>query len=148
MSWDVAEYERRVFDRRSLFVIGTILFLIVIYAILTSQELMAITFMLIAIVGYLYQTREPTIIHAAITRLGVMYNRSLYTFDDLQSFWIDYNPEQKIAELSLQTTSDIFPYVKIPLGDADPTEIHKLLNPRIPEIEHPKRLIDILERTF
>ena len=58
-------------DKKWYLIIFGILFLIVGYAIYTNGIIMAITFILIGVVGYIYINKEPQILNFMITDQGV-----------------------------------------------------------------------------
>jgi hypothetical protein len=80
-----------------------------------------------------------------ITRDGVVAGREIYDFDNLKSFWVFYE-EDDLRVISLHTKSYLAPYIHIPVGDQDPSEIRHILLDYIPEEEHKPGAVDTLDR--
>lgn len=85
--------------------------------------------------------RTKTQIRLAIE--GVAVDDTWYHYQQIHSFWITYIPGA-VKELSLETAHWYLPYVKVPLGDQDPSHVRSFLVEYIPEREHHHSLIDAL----
>ncbi len=143
--WEAPEYEVYQRDRRWYLVAVLILAAIIIYALVSNSPIMAITFILIGIVGYIYVQKEPRILEFAITHEGIMAGNELYDFDNITSFWIFYDPPfRKI--ISLHMKGKLVPYIHIPLHRENPVEIRHTLIDFIPEIKQESSIVDAVER--
>jgi uncharacterized membrane protein len=145
LHWRAPEFETFERDRKWYLYISAILIAIVAYAIFTNGLIMAITFILIGVVGYIYIEKEPRVLDFMITRDGVVAGREIYDFDNLKSFWVFYE-EDDLRVISLHTKSYLAPYIHIPVGDQDPSEIRHILLDYIPEEEHKPGAVDTLDR--
>lgn len=143
--WQGLEFEVYEKSARWYFVGTAFIFLLVAYALYSNSPIMAITFILIGIVGYIYSQKDPRTITFAITSKGVLADKELYFYDNINSFWIFYEHNHSKV-ISLHTKASMLPYVHIPIGDEDPVEIREALVKRIPEIKQDPGLIDALER--
>ena len=143
--WQAPEYESYERDKKWYTVMALGLLAIIVYAFFTSSPLMAITFILIGIVEYIYVSREPQMLDFMITKNGVVAGKEIYEFEQIESFWIFYEQES-IKSLSLRIKSNLMPFLQIPLHNEDPEEIHKILTQYIPEIKQDYRLRDSLSR--
>ena len=121
---------------------GLILLGIIIYAIITNSILMAITFILIGMLGYIYAEREPRQIRMEINAEGVAADRIMYEYDDLKSFWIFYEVEYGFKVLSLHSKKTFLPHIHIPVGDANPILIREVLLNYLPEIRQEMTFVD------
>lgn len=143
--WSAPEYAPYSVGRN--FYIFSTLFLgaIVAYALFSNSPIMAITFILVGVVGYLFLQKEPKIITFKITHEGVIAGNEIYDFDNLKSFWIYYNPpHEKI--LSLRSKNNFTPHVHIPIEDEDPVYIRQILIGFIPEEKQQHNIVDSIER--
>lgn len=145
MHWQAPEFEILERDRKWYLYITLTLTAIISYAIYINGPIMAITFILIGVVGYIYISKEPKILDFTITEDGVVAGREIYEFDNLESFWIFYEPKN-IKVISLRTKSHMIPYVHIPIHDEDPVQIRKVLLEHIPEEKQEPGLVETLER--
>lgn len=145
--WRAPEYETYERDKKWYIYITLFLAAVIGYAIYTNGIIMAITFILIGVVGYIHINKEPQILDFIITPEGILAGRELYEFDNLLSFWIFYEPDGKKAA-SLHTKSRLVPYVHIPIHEEDPVEIREILIEYIPEVKQEEGLIEIAERVL
>jgi len=143
--WRAPEHEATEKDRRWYLWIGLILSGIVIYAVLTDSLVMAITFILIGMVGYIIVNKTPRIVNFYITDDGVIADKEIYEFENIKSFWIFYEPEGPMV-VSLYLKSKIMPFAHIPLGDEDPTVIREILMGYIEEVKQKPSAVDNFER--
>lgn len=117
----------------------------VTYALFANSPIMAITFILIGVVGYLFLNKDPKIVTFRITHNGIIAGNEIYEFDNLKSFWIYYDPpHEKI--LSLRSKSTFTPFIHIPIEDEDPVHIRKILIDFIPEMKQQHNIVDSIER--
>jgi hypothetical protein len=145
LHWRAPEFEVLERDHKWYITISAILFLIVGYAILVNAIVMAITFILIGVVGYIYIHKEPRVLNFMIVEKGLVAGRDMYEFENLQSFWIFYEPD-KTGLISLHTKSYLSPFVHIPIHDQDPARIREILVKYIPEEKKEPGVYEILSR--
>ena len=143
--WRAVEHEIQEKDQRWYLTAGLILAAIVIYAIFTDGLVMAITFILIGVVGYIIMNKKPREINFYITDDGVIADKEIYEFEEIRSFWIFYEV-QGLKAISLHIKSKFLPYVHIPLGNEDPTKIREILLNYIEEIKQKPNAVDTFER--
>ncbi|MDI6777607.1 MAG: hypothetical protein QMD77_00275 [Patescibacteria group bacterium] len=145
-SWEAPEYEHFEKHPKWYWIMGGILLAIVVYALVTNSILMAIMFILIGMLGYVYAEREPRIIKMQITPDGIQVDNYFYAYNDLKSFWIFYEAEEGIRVLSLHSRKTFLPYIHIPIGNANPILIRETLVQYLPEIKQELTILDRLER--
>ncbi|MFZ1654955.1 MAG: hypothetical protein WAT84_03955 [Candidatus Moraniibacteriota bacterium] len=145
LSWRAPEHIHVRPNPRGLMVSTVLLALIIAYAIFTNSPIMAITFFLIGIVGYLFLTRDPREFEFAVTSKGILGGKTLYAFEDIHSFWI-YDEPPLEGVLSLHSNGIISPYIHIPIGDVPPEELRDLLLDYVLEEKHIPTVIDTLEK--
>ncbi len=143
--WSGTEHER--YDVRPLtyLIAALVLSIIVVYALISDNPIMAITFILIGVAGYLYLNQEPRVVDFYVTSEGVIIDKELYEFDQIKSFWIFYEPpHSKILSLRMKKT--LLPYIRIPVHDQDPVKIRQILLQFLPEKKQEYSLSDTLEK--
>lgn len=143
VSWDAPEfiyYEKTSDWYWALGIITLALFVIAVF----GRNFLFGTFILLgAFTIILYASKRPRIIHIVATGAGVTIDDRLFPFEHLKSFWIFYRVGG-IKELSLQSEKALVPYIKIPLGDANPNEIRDFLLQFLREKTQEESLIDII----
>jgi len=147
-SWEAPEYEFIEKDSRWYWIMGGILLAVIIYALVTNAILMAITFILIGVLGYIFAEREPRTIKMEIDPDGIAVEKYFYEYDDLKSFWIFYEVEEGIKVLSLHSKKTFLPHIHIPIGSANPIQIREVLLNYLPEIRQELSIIDRLSRVI
>lgn len=143
-SWEAFEYEYIEKHPKWYWIMGAILLGIIVYAIATNSILMAITFVLIGMLGYVYAEREPHKIRMEIGPDGIIADRIMYEYEDLKSFWIFYEIDAGFKVLSLHSQKKFLPQIHIPIGDANPIMIREVLLNYIPEIRQEMTVVDRL----
>ncbi len=144
-SWVAPEHIHVRPNPRAIILSAVVLFAVIAYALYTNSPLMAITFILIGIVGYLFLTKDPEDIEFIITREGIVVGRSLFAFEDIHSFWIfDEDPLKDV--LSIHSHGVLAPFIHLPLGDLDHQTVREVLLPYIPEEKQDPRMVDIVEK--
>lgn len=143
--WKAPEHEVIEKDRRWFMIAGLVLAGIIAYAVFTDGIIMAITFILIGMVGYITLNRPPRTINFYITDDGVIADKEIYEFGDVKAFWIFYEADG-LKSISLHLKSKLVPHVHIPLGNEDPAPIRELLIEHLEEVKQELSVIDNLER--
>ena len=145
--WRAPEFE--VYEKSTQWYLAFAGFILamVFYALTTNGPIMAITFILIGIVGYIYLQKDPRVITFSITSKGVAADREMYLYENINSFWIFYDPLHT-KTISLHTKASMLPFIHIPLQDEDPVKLREMLMLNIPEIKQDPGLIDAIERVL
>ncbi len=145
--WVAPEFEVYEQDKRWFVYLALILVAIVAYAIYVNSPIMAITFILIGVVGYSYIEKEPRILDFMITEDGVIAGKEIFEYDRIKSFWIFYE-EDGSKVISLHMHSLITPYMHIPIGEENPVTIREALLENVEEIKQEHNIVETLERLF
>lgn len=145
LSWRAPEFEKYARDRKWYFYITAVLLAVIAYAVFTNGLIMAITFILIGMIGYIYIHKEPRVLNFMLTEDGVVAGREIYDFENMQSFWIFYE-EDGLQVISFHTHNYLLPYFHVPIHDQDPTQIREILLDYLPEEKHEPGIMEILDR--
>ena len=84
LQWQTLEFEPREIGRN--FYLGTGVFLLatIVYALATNSPIMAITFNLIGIMGFITLEQDPKMLRCAIVKDGVIVEKELYAFENIE----------------------------------------------------------------
>jgi hypothetical protein len=145
--WKAPEFEVYEKSARWYLVFAIFILAMVVYAMSTNGPIMAITFILIGIVGYIYLQKDPRVITFCITSKGLVADKEMYLYENINSFWIFYDPPHT-KTISLHTKASMLPFIHIPLRDEDPVKLRALLIRDIPEIKQDPGMIDAIERVL
>ena len=114
-------------------------------AVIFGNYLLAIFLALAAISVFLQGLKKPRIIKFTITPRGIGIGNIYIPYEDMESFWILYEPGQT-KELLLKTKRVRMPNVVVPIDKENPVRIRQLLVDFVPEKEQKQSLIDIVMR--
>lgn len=147
LSWQAPERKNETPAQNTKIILGTGALAFLSYAVYTQNYLFAIIIALAGFVWYAYAHQSPRLIEYAVTARGVQIQNRLYEFQDLQSFWIFFDPPH-VKELSIESKKTFMPFIKIPLGDTKPTALREQLIKFIPEKKQEETLTEIVSRRF
>jgi len=145
--WSLAEEESPLFGSKGLFAgIVAAFILIIAYSLVTDSPIMAITFILIGMTGYLLLNQPLSSTEYMITEKGISVGREFYDYRSISSFWIVEGHPQFPKHLILDIAGILTPRVHIPLAGNDTEILRNVLARYVPEEEYEPNLVDILER--
>lgn len=145
LEWSAPEHDTFELGPKARIVLTILLILIIAWALYTNSPMMAITFILVGVVGYLMHIAEPKQYRFALTDRGVLAHNEFYAYDTIRSFFIHTDPPLENL-LSIRTTGILTPHVHIPLADLDHEAIRRFLSAQLTEETHDPSMVDILER--
>jgi hypothetical protein len=143
ISWKAPEYTHHYKTTDWFWAVGILTLGFLATAIIMSNYLFAI---FIAIAGFslaMYGAKPPRILHCSVSVKGIQIGTTLHPFNMIESFWVFYDPPV-VKELSIKSQKPLLPYIKIPLGDANPTDIRMFLMRYIPEEHQEESTIDFI----
>ncbi|NTW46450.1 MAG: hypothetical protein HGB18_05430 [Candidatus Moranbacteria bacterium] len=145
--WESEGQDSPFLESRKLLV-GTVtaLIAIVAYAIYTDSPIMAITFILIGMTGYLLLSRPAESTEYMITEKGILVGREFYEYKAITSFWIIEGHPQFPKHLILDIAGVLTPRLHIPLEGNDSEILRQVMRKHAPEKEYEPTLVDIVER--
>ena len=143
--WRAPEFETFERDKKWYLLSAGFLFLVILWAIWSNSPVMAITFILIGVVEYIYLNKTPRVIDFFITSDGIIADKEIFDFENIDSFWIFYEPGGK-KSACLHAKSGIMPYIHIPIHEEDPVHIRQILLEFLPEEKKEPGLVETMER--
>ncbi|MBI4160078.1 hypothetical protein HY504_02840 [Candidatus Wolfebacteria bacterium] len=143
--WRAPEFDYHPQKSLTLFLFGALLCAGGVAALFFKNFLFAV---LLAISGGLvihHSSRRPRELHFYISPRGVKIGRRIYQFEDLNSFWILYDPPHS-RELIIESKKALMPVIRAPIGETNPLEIRKVLIRFLKEEKHEESLVDIVSK--
>jgi len=129
----------------SIFVL--FLFAIAVLVQVFQKNIITTTFFgLLGVMIIVQAKKKPQTGNFQVSPLGAKINDSFYEYHDIKSFWLEYNSQNNIKEISFQLKRWYMPFIKIPIGDQNPVQLRSILVEFIPEMEHEDTLIDMVSR--
>ncbi len=129
--WSFAEYEKFSRGKWWYIVMGGLGMVFVVYGMLTGNFLFSLIIALFAIILFVQQHQEPHEILFAITDLGIIVGNKFYSYNELEAFYLIYEPPTKT--LFFETKTLIRPLIRVPLTDQNPLDIRFSLLEFLPE---------------
>lgn len=115
------------------------------YGLFSDNFLLGIITILLGLLFYLFERSQEEAFFFGITLDGVFIQDKVHEFEDLEDFWIFYEPEGR-KELSIKSNHWLFPFMHIPLGETDPSQIRQILIEFLPEEKHQETWLDLVEQ--
>jgi hypothetical protein len=131
---------------RVLYVAGALGIVAFLVAYLAHDFLFTIVLVLAAVVLILNTTRPHRQSQISVHATGISVDDQHHRYGDIKSFWIDYQPEYGVKEISIEFKKGYVPHTRIPLEDTNPLEIRRAMLAYVPEKEHEQSLLDHLIR--
>jgi len=131
LNWQFPEYEK--IDKTRNWYIGAIIVTVglLIYSILTINFLFAIIVLLAIFMIVLRHYQAPRQVDIKIADQGIVLDGMFFPYQELKSFWFNYNPPQvKLLYLELHQSKKSF---SIPLQNINPLKVRDILNSYIEE---------------
>lgn len=141
--WTAPEFNYYHKDKSWFIVPALIALVLLAIAIWLKNYTFAIIIPLAFFCLYIYGTKTPKKISFSISHRGVIIDKTIYTYDNLKSFWIFYDPP-RLKKLCLHGKKTFMPAISIPLAEQNPTQIRALLLKYLPEVEQEESILDIL----
>ncbi len=145
LHWDAPEHDPLELGARARIVAVFLLIGIIAWALYTNSPLMAITFILIGMTGYLALGHEPRILPFYLTTRGIVAAKEFYEFEDIESFHLYEEPPFDNL-LSLKTNGNLVSHVHIPITTLPKQELYETIIRFVPEDKHEPGLVDTLEK--
>ena len=105
-----------------------------------------ITFALIIVTVFFLSSQPIRTVTYKISAQGLSASKTLYTFQTVKKFWIDYHPPE-VKTFNFETTAYLNNTVSFQLGDADPLAVRLVARQYIPEdLDHTYTITENLAR--
>ena len=145
LHWDALEHDPFELGPKATIISIILLIAIIAWALYTNSPIMAVTFILIGMTGYLALGHEPAIIPFYLTTKGIVAGKEFYEFENIESFHLyDEPPFDNL--LSIKTNGNLVSHVHIPITTLPIKELRTTLLQFVPEDKHEPGLVDTLEK--
>lgn len=131
LAWEAPEFKQ--FRRDYRWLVGIIVFVLILGGLFVWQKNYSALLVTIAgaFVFYTYGTREPRTIRYVIDEQGFHRGDQLIPWDDLKSYWINQNEDDR--NLYLETTARLINFEKIYLENVGITDLQRIFSNRLPQ---------------
>jgi hypothetical protein len=146
LSWEAPEYHHHMKTRDWYWTLAMVSGTIAIISILLGDFLFALFIILAAITLAIVSRRPPRMITIHVGNAGILVDKTLYLYKDIESFWIDL--EEREQKILLKSKHFFMPYIVVPLAGMDHDVIGDYLAEHLPEIEQKEPLLQRLLEDF
>ena len=145
IEWDAHEYEHKERSSDWFWAVGIVSISLAIASVIFGNIIFGILVLLSAFTLSLFASRPPSILHVTIDEKGITKGKVRYSYQTLQSFWIDTDHPHK--KITLRSEKLFMPLIIVPLSDeVDLDELHENLSRFLSEEFHTLPFIErILE---
>ncbi len=143
IEWSALEFEKHPKDPAWFLASGFLAIIFLVIAIFMKNFLFAIIVILSAFSIFVWAQKQPKKIKFKLTSRGIIINKILYNYENLNSFWIFYEPPE-VKHLSIESKKFFMPKIIISLAEQNPEKIKEFLLKYLPEKEHHESAIDAL----
>jgi hypothetical protein len=130
--WTVAEYAQYDRNRAWHIIMITLGVALVVYGMFANNFLFSLIIILAAIIFFLQSRAEPMSVLFQVAELGVIVGDRFYPYDELDSFFVIYNPPD-VKIVFFETKNPLRPRLRVPLMDMNPVEVRHTLQEFLPE---------------
>ena len=146
LEWQAAELPSRPKDSASWIAgTGIIAFVVLVYFLFSRNFFGAFLVFIGAAAWLLFAFRPAHTYSFRITPRGIEIGEKLFKFEDLESFWIFYDPPE-IKELAVRRKGLLVPELIIPLKNQDPVMVRRALITFLSESEQKYSAFDLFLR--
>jgi len=145
IEWNAHEYEHKERSSDWFWAVGIVSISLAIASVIFGNIIFGILVLLSAFTLSLFASRPPSILHVTIDEKGITKGKVRYSYQTLQSFWIDTDHPHK--KITLRSEKLFMPLIIVPLSDeVDLDELHENLSRFLSEEFHTLPFIErILE---
>jgi len=143
ISWQALEYEYKRKTPDWFWAVGIVAGAMVIISLLYKNFLFAIFIAIATFTIFMYAARKPQLINFLVDNKGVYVSNVLYSYQNLESFWIFDNGIKK--KLVIKSEKILVPYITIPIpDDMDDEHLREFLLEHIREEEYEEGISEAL----
>lgn len=124
--WAFPEYEQHERSRGWFIGAAVLGAALVVWSVVTANFLFAFIIIMVAVIIVSHHYNQPTTVTIRITSKGISLDDHIYPFDQIDKFWLIYDPPQ-VKKLYFQFKNKFHPRLMVPLHDKNPLHIRSLL---------------------
>jgi len=143
ISWFAFEFENHLKVPAWFLAGGFLAVALLVVAAITKNFLFFLVIILSSFSLFIWTQKKAKRIKFKLTSRGIIIDKILYNYENLNSFWIFYEPPET-KYLSIESKKFFMPKIIIPLAAQAPDKIREFLLKYLPEKEHHESAIDAL----
>lgn len=146
ISWQAPEFYYYEKTTNWYWALGIICIGIIVASILLKNFLFAVLVFIAGFALALYGAKKPRMFNFSINDKGIVIDdKQVYPYENIKSFWIEYNPPYH-QELLIELKKSMMSKITIILDDVNPEEVKKYLLKHVKEEKISESLPVIISR--
>lgn len=142
IQWKAYEYNHREKSSDWFWAVGIIAFSAATAAVIFNNTIFAIFIILSAFTLIMYAMRKPALINIELNNKGIIVDKYLYPYQNIEKFWIEEKQFGNIIIIKLFKKA--LPYTTIRTENTDTEEIRDFLSEHIKEEEIAEPLVQTI----
>jgi len=142
IQWKAYEYYHREKSSDWFWAVGIIAFSAAAAAVIFNNTIFAIFIILSAFTLSMYAARKPTLINIELNGKGIIVDKYLYPYQNIEKFWVDERQSGNV--IIIKSLKKALPYTTISAGQIDLEEIRVYLSRHIEEEEMAEPLVQTI----
>ncbi len=142
ITWETIEYLHREKTADWYWIVSIVTLSIALISIILNNIIFAILIIVASFTLSLLSSQKPKIIKAEVNNIGVLINKTLYPYKELDSFWVETRDHND--RILLKSKKILMPLISVFIDDVDPEEVRELLAEHLPEEEHREPFLEKL----
>jgi hypothetical protein len=147
-TWTAPEYHHSEKTKDWYWGVCIISLTIVIISFIIGNWLFALLVLVATFTLVLFAHRPPKEITIHMGSTGIIIEKTLYEYEDLESFWVDTEENPAHPKILFKSKKVFMPFIIVPLGDLDPNDVADFLIDYLPEEKHKEPLLQRLAEDF
>ena len=144
LTWWAYEYPLKERGSDWFWSLGILTLSLFVTAILLKNFLFAVLILISGVLLVLFSLRKPRVVTFEIFDNGILIEKHMYLFKDLDAFFIDQTHPEKLL---LQSKRLLVPILALPLENTDPHHVREIMEGKLKEKELEESLaVHLLER--
>jgi len=142
LEWSALEYEEKERSTDWFWALGIIAFSAAAAAVIFNNVIFAIFIILSAFTLSMYAARKPSLINIELNGKGIIVDKYLYPYQNIEKFWVDERPSGNV--IIIKSLKKTLPYTTVSAGQIDLEEIREYLSRHIEEEEMAEPLVQTI----
>ena len=142
IQWKAYEYNHGEKSSDWFWALGIIAFSAAAAAVIFNNVIFAIFIILSAFTLSMYAARKPSLINIELNDKGIIVDKYLYPYQNIEKFWVDERPSGNV--IIIKSLKKTLPYTTVSAGQIDLEEIREYLSRHIEEEEMAEPLVQTI----
>jgi len=142
LKWQTPEYIYREKTADWYWIVSIVTISIALIAIILNNIIFALLIIASSFTLSLFASRKPSVIDVRINNSGIIAGNTKYTYDSLDSFWVE--TREAYPKVLVKSKKLLMPFIVILINGVEPSDVKHALEKYLPEKEHAEPFLEKL----